>query len=255
MQRPGVQEALLADHDQEHRGRESAATGQRELRLVVACPGRRRRPLRDRAPGERERHDGQAEHRRGDDSQCHGGLAVGDADGDGERERHPRRGLREQQRAVEHEPPAARQEPPGEEARAESEDRGDQDPVERRAAREQVVLDRVPEQEGRRGEAPAPARAGSSRRPASSRRSSRRGPAGPRSFARAAARPGGRGSRSSRRPRTTGRRSRRTTSCSGCGRRARSRRRSGAPPTRPRSTASPRIARTASSPPSLPRAP
>ena len=87
------------------------------------------------APREGERNDGEAEHGRGDDSQRHRRLAAGDSDGNRERERHPRGRLRQQERAVECEAPAARQKSPREETCCEREDGRDQDPVERRVAR------------------------------------------------------------------------------------------------------------------------
>ena len=101
---------------------------------------------------EGERNDRQAEQGRCGDSERDGGLPAGDPDGDCQGERHPRGRLGEQQRPVETEPPAAGQKAPGEEARREREDGGDQDPVERLASGQEAVLQRSAKGERRHGE-------------------------------------------------------------------------------------------------------
>jgi hypothetical protein len=153
-QRSGVQQALLADHDQQYRRSEPAPVRQRELRGAGCGPGLRRRgsTARDRAAGECQRHDGEAQQRRRHDPERDRRLPVRDADGDSERERHPGRRLGQEQRPVEDEPPAAGEKSPGEEARAERKDGTDQDPVQSRVTREQVVLKRPAQRERDGGE-------------------------------------------------------------------------------------------------------
>ena len=97
---------------------------------------------------EGERDDRQAEQRRGDDPQGDRGLAAGDPDGDRERERDAGRGLGQQEGGVEGEAPAAGQKAAREEAGAEGEHGGDQDPVQGLVAGQEVVLERASQGEG-----------------------------------------------------------------------------------------------------------
>ncbi len=93
--------------------------------------------------GERERQHGQARERRDRDAERDDVDPIGDADGDGDREHQPRATLEHEQRRVEPELAPAGQESARVVGGAEARDPDDQHPVERGRAVEQVVGDRV----------------------------------------------------------------------------------------------------------------
>ena len=117
-QRPGVQEALLAGHDQEHRGGEPTAVRQGELR-AAGLRFRARDPAAPRPSREGEGHHGQAENGCGDDPQRDHRLPARDPDRDRQRERHAGGRFRQKQGSVKDEAPAPGQKSAREEAGAE----------------------------------------------------------------------------------------------------------------------------------------
>ena len=177
-QRPGVEEGLFAEHDQQHGGGEAAAVPEREVL-------RRRPPPRVRAVrsgwrcacafcARRAKAKGttiRRERRGGDDADRDRRLAAEDADRDQHGEDRAEARFGEDQRDEEAEALRAGEEAAGEVAGGVEEDRGEEDPVEGFVALEQVVLDRPAQGEREDREERARGRAGSSRRPASARRS------------------------------------------------------------------------------------
>ena len=136
-----VEQRLLGEHDAQHGDGEAPAAGEPERLLVLASCACSRCGRRENASGTTT-------------SETNGAAAMpiattvcplGDPDQHRDREQQPRRRLDEHQPAVEREPlvpgePAAR-----EVARRVRQHGDDQHPVQRGAAVEQVVLDRVPE--------------------------------------------------------------------------------------------------------------
>ena len=137
-----VEQRLLGQHDQQHGDGEAPAARHPEVVVARAPLPGRRRPAR-----EGERHDDERDERRRRHAHRDGVLAARDPDRHGEREQQPRRRLEEDEPAVEPEPlvpgePAAR-----EVARRVGEDGDEEDPVQRRGAVEQPVLDRAAQRE------------------------------------------------------------------------------------------------------------
>ena len=112
--------------------------------------GAGRRPARAR---ERPRHHDERHERRRRHAERHRRLALGDPDRHRDRERQPRARLQEHEPAVEAEPLVPGQPAAGEVARRVGQHGHDEDPVERRRALEQVVLDRPPEHQREHEEA------------------------------------------------------------------------------------------------------
>ena len=151
-QRARVEEDLLAEHDQQHGAGEGAATGQHGARPIVARDRRRRGGSAHGPAPERERDDHEREERCRDDPGRDRVPSGGDPDRDGERERHPRERLADEQAREQAEATLAGEIAAGEEAGGEGEDRADVHPVEGRRAGEQLVAQRLAQRERGDGE-------------------------------------------------------------------------------------------------------
>ena len=112
-----------------------------------SSPPRARRAPAGGRRRERERDDDQRDERRGGHAERDRGLALRDPDRDREREQQPRRRLEEHEPAVEPEPLVPGQPAAREVARRVGEHGDDEDPVQRRRAVEQPVLDRPAQRE------------------------------------------------------------------------------------------------------------
>ena len=148
-QRTGVQEGLLAEHDEEDRRGEGAAAAC-GFGFGRAAGGR----SRVRAGGslsaapERERDHAEREQRRGDHPGRDRVAPGGDPHRDRERERHARERLGDQQPREQPEPALPREVAAGEEACREGEHGGEVDPVQRLGTGEQVIGERRAQGQG-----------------------------------------------------------------------------------------------------------
>ena len=122
----------------------STATAKRPPRARLEPSSSSRLALgRLRPARERPRHDDERDERRGGHAHRHHVLPGGEPDRDRDREQQPRDRLHEHQRAVEREPLVPGQPAAREVARGVGQHGHDQHPVQRGLAVEEVVLDRV----------------------------------------------------------------------------------------------------------------
>ena len=192
-QHRGVEQRLLGDHHREDRGREARAAAQRQPALGLLDGGDVGRRVA-RAAQEEPRHDEQRRERRRRPCRARPPSApdaIPRTTASGKQTRDDR--LEEHERAVELEALVAGEEAAREVARGVREHAGDEHPVQRRRAVEEVVLDQVAQrererQERRRERALDQQRDAQVRR----RRTPARARAGRRSCATAAARSAGR---------------------------------------------------------------
>ena len=186
-QHAGVEQRLLGHHDRQHREREAPAAREPERLLVRAPLTGRHGPARERPRHHDERHERRRRHAERDRR-----LALRDPHRHRDREGQPRARLQEHEPAVEPEPLVPRQPAAREVARRVGQHRDDEDPVERRRAVEQVVLDRALAAPARPPGSRARSPPGSASACAAGGRPRSRAPAGRRSSATAAARSAGR---------------------------------------------------------------
>ena len=157
-QRSGVEEYLLAEHDQEDRADEAGPVGHGELLplgfhvdlgVVALCP---LGLFAAGAPGDRIRDHHQREQRGGDDADRDHGLAGEQADRHQDGEQGPEYGFGEDQRGEQAELLVSGEVAAGVVAGRVEQDSREEDPVERGVAVQQAVLDRALEDQRHGGE-------------------------------------------------------------------------------------------------------